>query len=298
MALIHCHFFSKTLFLNVSAEVILPQNGTRALPSGLLPTLWLLHGEGGDHSSWQRDSAIERYAVERGMAIVMPSGENGLWTDMALGFRWFDFLSRELPEAMGRLFPLSRLREDNAVAGVGSGGYGALKLALSFPERYGAAGSFSAGNIIAGPAPSRPAGCDALGCDAPGRELATRRAEAQRKLAYACFGVEGAATVYDLPGAMGGAHDPFALAKVLVDSGRPLPSIFLAAGEADPFAANFRRTRDFFASFAGDPFRLEAREDPGFGDGTRLDRWLVQFLDLRFGAASGRIVAENTPLEK
>lgn len=32
-------------------------------------TLWLLHGLSGDHTSWMRNTSIERYANEHGLAV-------------------------------------------------------------------------------------------------------------------------------------------------------------------------------------------------------------------------------------
>ncbi|GMA36680.1 alpha/beta hydrolase [Demequina litorisediminis] len=46
---------------------------------------------------------------------------------------------------MGAFFPLSRRREDTFIAGLSMGGYGAMKAALTRPERYGAAASLSGG---------------------------------------------------------------------------------------------------------------------------------------------------------
>lgn len=44
---------------------------------------------------------------------------------------------------MQRFFRLSSKPEDTFVAGLSMGGYGAMKLALTYPERFGAAASFS-----------------------------------------------------------------------------------------------------------------------------------------------------------
>ena len=43
----------------------------------------------------------------------------------------------------GSFFPLSDARDDNFVAGLSMGGYGAMKLALSHPDRFAAAASLS-----------------------------------------------------------------------------------------------------------------------------------------------------------
>jgi S-formylglutathione hydrolase FrmB len=62
---------------------------------------------------------------------------------MHKGYRYWDFVSQELLHKARGFFPLSSAREDNFVAGLSMGGYGALKLALSLPERFAAAASLS-----------------------------------------------------------------------------------------------------------------------------------------------------------
>ena len=51
---------------------------------------------------------------------------------------YFSYITKELPELCRATFrTLSDKREDNIVAGLSMGGYGALKAALTFPEQYG-----------------------------------------------------------------------------------------------------------------------------------------------------------------
>ena len=140
MAFFDCHFFSDTLALSVSAHVLVPQtNAKRALH----PTLFLLHGLSDDHAMWMRRTSIERYAAERGLAVVMPAVGRSFYQDMQSGAKYWTYLSEELPRVMRRFFPLSEKRADNFAAGLSMGGYGALRLALAHPEKFAAAASFS-----------------------------------------------------------------------------------------------------------------------------------------------------------
>lgn len=149
MALIQCQFFSETLGLNTSMHVILPQQTTGQIgmagssESGKHPTLYLLHGLSDDDSIWVRRTSIERYVASLGWAVVMPNVHKSFYTDMAHGDRYWTFLSEELPAAARSFFPLSDRREDNFVAGLSMGGYGAFKWALRQPERFAAAASLS-----------------------------------------------------------------------------------------------------------------------------------------------------------
>ncbi len=62
---------------------------------------------------------------------------------MVAGPRYWTFISQEVPFVARHFFPLSELRQDNYVADLSMGGYGAFKLALTYPERYAAAASLS-----------------------------------------------------------------------------------------------------------------------------------------------------------
>jgi S-formylglutathione hydrolase FrmB len=96
-----------------------------------------------DHTIWLRRTSIERYVEELGIAVVMPSVHRSFYTDMKQGLKYWTFISEELPFLAQSFFPLSTKREENFVAGLSMGGYGAFKLGLSFPERYAAAASLS-----------------------------------------------------------------------------------------------------------------------------------------------------------
>ncbi|BES64308.1 alpha/beta hydrolase family protein [Gottschalkiaceae bacterium SANA] len=141
MALIHCQIDSKILDLEMSVNVILP-DGVETLPAEL-PTLYLLHGLSGNYSSWCRKTAIERYASAYKVAIVMPEVHRSFYTDMAVGYPYWTFLSEELPTMMEYYFPLSKKREDRFVAGLSMGGYGAMKWALGCPDKFSYAASLS-----------------------------------------------------------------------------------------------------------------------------------------------------------
>ena len=108
------------------------------------PTLYLLHGMSDDHSIWQRRTSIERYATERGLAVVMPCTDLGWYTDMARGPRYFTHIADELPGICRAMFPrMSSRREDTFVAGLSMGGYGALKCGMRRPQTFSKAASLS-----------------------------------------------------------------------------------------------------------------------------------------------------------
>ncbi len=162
MALIQCNFFSEVLGLSTSMTVILPQetNGQIGM-QGVLhgtrhKTLYLLHGLSDDDTIWVRRTSIERYVAPLGLAVVMPQVHRSFYADMAYGGRYFTFISEELPRIARSFFPLSDAREDNFVAGLSMGGYGAFKLALKKPDQYAAAASLSGAVNIANVDTSSP----------------------------------------------------------------------------------------------------------------------------------------------
>ncbi len=154
MALLHVNYFSDALNVQTSVDVILPETkqgiGVDAAGEEALPkVLYLLHGYSDDHTIWQRRTSVERYAAKYNLAIIMPAVNHSFYCNETYGEKYWDFVADELPRVMQRFFRLSDKPEDTFVAGLSMGGYGAMKLALNFPERFGAAASFSGAVDIA-----------------------------------------------------------------------------------------------------------------------------------------------------
>lgn len=152
MIFTHCNFFSKVLQSHVDVNVLLPcMEDIECLSQELdiiykkrkMPVLYLLHGALEDYTGWLRQTNIERYAEQAGLAVVMPGGQNGFYTNAKYGLSYFDYICEELPRFIEYTFPVSGEREDRFIAGASMGGYGAAKCALSCPDRYRAFGNFS-----------------------------------------------------------------------------------------------------------------------------------------------------------
>ena len=154
MALVQVHSFSEALNVQTTVYVIMPEPvqgiGVEAAGKAEPPkVLYLLHGYSDDHSIWLRRTSVERYAAAHNLAVVMPAVNHSFYCNEVIGEWYWDYVALELPVVMQRFFRLSDKPEDTFVAGLSMGGYGAMKLALSFPERFGAAASFSGAVDIA-----------------------------------------------------------------------------------------------------------------------------------------------------
>lgn len=140
MAHLRCDVWAEELRMASSMEVVLPDGGDLKE----VPVVYLLHGLSDNCTAWCRYTSIERYARDKGVAVIMPEAQRSFYTDMALGLRYQTFLQRELPKICGHLFGLPTDREKNYIMGLSMGGYGALKCALTSPDQYIGCASFSA----------------------------------------------------------------------------------------------------------------------------------------------------------
>ncbi len=143
MAFLNLEFDSKTLKRTVSFNAVIPYE--RFSPP--YPTLYLLHGLSGNKDRWLHYTSIRALAEKRGIAVIMPSGENSFYLDIpvkdgCLG-DFGAYIGEELVEVTRDILPLSRRREDTFIAGMSMGGYGALRNGLKYRETFGKIAVFS-----------------------------------------------------------------------------------------------------------------------------------------------------------
>jgi putative tributyrin esterase len=108
------------------------------------PVLYLLHGYGNNHATWNGYTRIELFAEERNIAVVMFGTENKFYVNHGGDDNYYDFIQNELPDFVRGMFPVSGRPEDTFIAGLSMGGFGSLVHAFSNPEKYAAIGAFSA----------------------------------------------------------------------------------------------------------------------------------------------------------
>lgn len=134
---------SNVLAMDTRLCVILPWDRPAENQAEPCKVFYLLHGLGDNADSWTRYTKIELYAREHGVAVVMPEVQRSFYRDMRHGLDYFSYITGELPRLCEKLFGLSQKRDDNFVAGLSMGGYGALKCGLTYPEQYAGCASFS-----------------------------------------------------------------------------------------------------------------------------------------------------------
>ena len=248
MALIQVNFVSAALQRTVPVQVILPVD--KLTPDGKLPaekkfrTLYLLHGFLGNYTDWVSGTRIQRWAEERDLCVVMPSGDNAFYVDRpATGNCYGQFIGEELVEITRRMFPLSRKREDTFIGGLSMGGFGAMRNGLKYHETFGAVISFS--GVF---------------------EFLTPNA-ADTVFEEGLFG--------DLEKAAASDKNPVWLANNLAGK-EDLPDIYIACGTEDHLLPHSRNFRDLLIK---NGFSATYEEGPGGHDWDFWDTYIKKALD-------------------
>ncbi len=234
-------FYSASLEREITYRVILPKIVQNAQK---LSVVYLLHGGGGDFREWSNDSDVVRFA-ENGLILVMPEGEPSYYTNSVdrPKDRFEDYIVKDLIADVESRFPVDASRR--AIVGVSMGGFGAIKLALKYPELYSFVGALS------------PA------IDVPSRPFSIKRISQYRYHA-SIFGPWGSQTRKE--------NDPFVLARQ-VDPGK-VPFMFISCGEQEGLLPSNRQ----FAALLGErKFRFEFHPGPG---GHNWDQWNRRLPDL------------------
>jgi putative tributyrin esterase len=247
-------FFSEVLGFHNTMHVLLPQRTMAEMKSkraAELRTLYLLHGHSDDHTAWQRYTSIERYAETLNLAVVMPAVHLSFYNDMAHGWKYWQFISEEVPALARDMFSLSSARKDNFVAGLSMGGYGAFKMALTHPDRFAAAASLSGALDL-------------------NEVVRVKKNEPDNKA-----WIEEMRTVFgDLSKVSGSRNDLFALAKKAARAAVK-PRLYLCCGTEDVLYADNIRFRDFAGKL---PLDLTYEEGPGEHNWAYWDKMIQNVL--------------------
>jgi len=102
--------------------------------------MFLLHGLSDDHTIWMRHTSIERYVSGVPLIVVMPDSGRGWYSDAVEGPKYLTAIGVELPEIIKSTF---HTKGPWCATGLSMGGYGAAKLALTYPKLFKSANSHS-----------------------------------------------------------------------------------------------------------------------------------------------------------
>ena len=219
-------------------------------------TVYVLHGGGDDDTCVVRKSNLERYAEDNCVMTVTAQVNDSFFMDTQYGYKYFTYMTEELPKVVQTLFPSSPEKEDNFVLGMPMGGNGALALGIKRPDLYAACVDLSGG-----------IGCS-VDTDAFIEELRTLKME---RLG-AAFGNPD--DIRD------GEYDLGGYIRRYLAKGITIPKLFIAVGENDFIRDTVRRDRDALRGYGIDFYYEEAEKhahDWNFWDiyiKKALDEWL------------------------
>lgn len=259
MALIQANFMSKSLMRTVPINVILPVDkltfpGMPERGDKPYKTLYLLHGIFGNYTDWISGTSIQRWAEEKDLAVVMPSGDNMFYVDQEKSNNFYgEFIGRELVEITRKMFPLSHKREDTFIAGLSMGGFGAIRNGLKYHETFGYIGGLSSALIV-----------DSL----PARTNDSPLFMERRDYAESIFG--------DLSVVMTSDKNPEWLVKKLSEEQVELPEVYLACGTEDSLLGVNRKMHETMTESG---MKVTYEEGPGGHEWDFWNRHIKKFID-------------------
>lgn len=260
--------------------VYLPPSYARE-PSRRYPVAFYLHGAWGAEDNWIRLGRLDRTMdslVAAGlpeMIVVLPDGDDGWYTtwnalnntaacradtkreEPAATYcvtwpKYDDYIARELVAHVDSSYRTLARRAHRGIGGLSMGGYGAITLALRYPDVFAAAASHSGvlSPRYAGPKPYAPPTRYATTLDS----LRGRFGPALWTLMVPAFGEDTIGWR---------ARDPIVHARHLLSMRAPRPALFVDIGRDDPFV---QQNRAFRADMSALGLPVRYVEHPGSHD--------------------------------
>lgn len=212
--------------------------------------LYLLHGKNGDVSSFFDFTNVMAYADKYGVITVSTNAKNSFYTNMAYGERYFDYLSSEVPETIEAMLNLNISPSNTYILGYSMGGFGALKMGLTFPERFKGIASLS-GSLRS-------------------MEENKRKIEDEdRRDLYLAFG--------DCEGSHAEENDLYHLVEKAMENKKKIPGIYLYCGRLDGL---LEVNRKYQAYLDEKGISHTYAEDDGAHDFGRWDEQLREYIKI------------------
>lgn len=219
-------------------EGIIPRRKWEYEKAMKFQTVYMLHGGGDDDTSIIRKSNLERYAEENCVMTVAAQVKDSFFMNTKYGYRYFTFMTEELPKVIQTLFASSDRREDNFVLGMAMGGNGALALGLKRPDLYAACVDLSGG----------------IGCSVDLENFKKELKELDFERLRSTFG--------NPEELQGGEYDLSYYARKNLENNVEIPDFYIAVGEEDFIRDVVRWDRDALKKIGYNIFYEEA---PGYG---------------------------------
>ncbi len=239
-------FYSKVL--ERPAHVTVVTHDALGERTAQAPVLWLLHGKGADRHAFLDNTQVAHYARTPRVTLIMPDAGNSFYTDMVHGEAFFTHIAEEVPEMLRYTLAIDWARARQYVLGASMGGYGALKLALTYPERYRGVATLS-------------------GSLRSIEESLALNADGARPDIANIFG--------DGEGEIAAKNCPYRLTDALLKAGRMPPPIYQYCGEKDYLLPPNLRYRDYALSHG---LPLTFVTDGGKHDYDAWDKQIKQFI--------------------
>ena len=143
MAIGRMGFFSNWLMQNTDFTFILPNDVNmmfvkhREYYDRNTKALILLHGLMGTDTDWLYSGVAWNMAIQYNLAVFMPAAGNSFFLNKGYrGADYTNFAGQEFPEYIRKVFGYCGRREDTIIGGLSMGGFGALHIALAYPETF------------------------------------------------------------------------------------------------------------------------------------------------------------------
>ena len=215
--------------------------------------LFLLHGLTGTDTDWLYGGLAQEMAIQFNLNIFMPTTGNSFYVDKGYeGANWGEYVGSELPAYIEKTFNVKLTRENTLIGGLSMGGYGALHLALEYPERFGKCIALSSALIIHEYAAIK----------------AHDRGVVPQKMMEDIFGDPSKVEASEL--------NPETQFLKLKKSGIKTPAIYLACGTEDALIGH---NRDFAAFLRENGAELIYEEGPGVHNWRFWNEYLERGLD-------------------
>lgn len=130
-------------------SIILPEKYFAEGDSTHYPVVYLIHGYGGDYSSWLKltEPQLDSLATEYNMIFVCPDGRDSWYWDSPVvpELQMESFITKELVPYIDKTYRTIPVAEKRAITGFSMGGHGSLWLAMRHPDLFKNCGSMSGG---------------------------------------------------------------------------------------------------------------------------------------------------------